>query len=114
MGIGCRVEGCIAVAAGCPVSGWWRAGQCLGGINLVKVAATAWAGLGWAGLGWWWIEWIPSGGAGPACAGGGAFTWPVVGVGAMSPPHRRGYVTGMQISTHIYTLYISTVSTHIY
>ena len=56
-GVGCRVEGCVAVAACCPVSGWWRAGQCLGGINLVKVAAIAWAGLGWAAIAWAGLGW---------------------------------------------------------
>ena len=84
------------------MSGWWRAGQCLGGINLVKVAATAWPGLGWAGLGWWWIEWIPSGGAGPACAGGGSIHLAGGGGGGHVTTTQAGYA---DIYTYLHTTY---------
>ena len=129
-GVGCRVEGCAAVAAGCPVSGWWRAGQCLGGINLVKVAATAWAGLGWyslgwAGLGWaglvvdrvdtqWWCPAQPVQGGehSPGRWWGWGPCHHHTG-GVMSRVCRYLHISTYYIST-VHTVYTSTVSTLIY
>ena len=112
----CRLP-CVWVVAGRAMFGRNQSGK--SGCYSLGWAGLGCYSLGWAGLGWaglvvdrvdtqWWCR--PS-----LCRGGGAFTWPVVGVGAMSPPHRRGYVTGMQISTHIYILHIhSPHSVYIY